>query len=71
MSEKVTQPIVLEWCPGPESNRHARNERGILSPLRLPISPPGQGRNFGRKNKRRSIAATTLKKQPTDLINLW
>lgn len=29
------------WCPGPESNRHALR-RGILSPLRLPISPPGQ-----------------------------
>lgn len=28
------------WCPGPESNRHALR-RGILSPLRLPISPPG------------------------------
>ncbi len=34
------------WCPGPESNRHALR-RGILSPLRLPISPPGlePGRN--------------------------
>ena len=31
------------WCPGPESNRHA-SRRGILSPLRLPISPPGHGR---------------------------
>jgi hypothetical protein len=30
-----------KWCPGPESNRHALR-RGILSPLRLPISPPGQ-----------------------------
>lgn len=30
------------WCPGPESNRHALR-RGILSPLRLPISPPGLG----------------------------
>ncbi len=30
-----------EWCPGPESNRHDRNGRGILSPLRLPVSPPG------------------------------
>ena len=27
------------WCPGPESNRHALR-LGILSPLRLPISPP-------------------------------
>ena len=24
-------------------NRHDRNDRGILSPLCLPISPPGQG----------------------------
>ena len=29
------------WCPGPDSNRHALR-RGILSPLRLPVSPPGQ-----------------------------
>jgi hypothetical protein len=28
------------WCPGPDSNRHALR-RGILSPLRLPVSPPG------------------------------
>jgi cysteine synthase B len=28
------------WCPGPDSNRHTLR-RGILSPLRLPISPPG------------------------------
>ena len=28
------------WCPGPESNRHALRRR-ILSPLRLPIPPPG------------------------------
>ena len=29
------------WCPGPESNRHALR-RGILSPVRLPIPPPGR-----------------------------
>ena len=29
------------WCPGPESNRHDHDDRGILSPLCLPISPPG------------------------------
>lgn len=34
---------MYRWCPGPESNRHA-SRRGILSPLRLPISPPGHGR---------------------------
>ena len=30
------------WCPGPESNRHGIFSRGILSPLRLPVPPPGQ-----------------------------
>ena len=33
------------WCPGPDSNRHALR-RGILSPLSLPISPPGQEPNY-------------------------
>jgi S-sulfo-L-cysteine synthase (O-acetyl-L-serine-dependent) len=33
--------VWKRWCPGPDSNRHALR-RGILSPLRLPISPPGQ-----------------------------
>ena len=32
--------LFLLWCPGPDSNRHGIS-RGILSPLRLPISPPG------------------------------
>ena len=27
------------WCREPESNRHGATLRGILSPLRLPISP--------------------------------
>ena len=37
------RPRSLErWCPEPESNRHDRlNDRGILSPLRLPVPPPG------------------------------
>ena len=30
-----------QWCPGPGSNRHGCLVRGILSPLCLPISPPG------------------------------
>ena len=30
-----------KWCPGPGSNRHGCLVRGILSPLCLPISPPG------------------------------
>ncbi len=29
------------WCPGPDLNRHSCNSRGILSPLCLPIPPPG------------------------------
>ena len=29
------------WCPGPESNRHGAKLQGILSPLCLPIPPPG------------------------------
>jgi LSD1 subclass zinc finger protein len=34
---------LLAWCPEPESNRHGPIKvRRILSPLRLPISPPGQ-----------------------------
>jgi hypothetical protein len=32
---------TIKWCPGSDSNRHAL-QRGILNPLRLPISPPGQ-----------------------------
>ena len=31
----------MNWCPGRDSNPHA-SRRGILSPLRLPISPPGR-----------------------------
>ena len=31
---------LLNWCLGPESNRHDRYSRGILSPVCLPISPP-------------------------------
>ena len=31
-----------KWCPGPDLNRHVHYERGILNPLCLPISPPGQ-----------------------------
>ena len=46
--KRDTQEIIytlafrtFKWCPGPESNRQARYGRGILSPLRLPIPPPG------------------------------
>lgn len=35
--------MSIEWCPEPESNRHGRfKSRRILSPLCLPISPPGR-----------------------------
>ena len=40
-SRKTVKSCGLIWCPGPESNRHALRRR-ILSPLRLPIPPPGQ-----------------------------
>ena len=42
MRGKTLTAVMNRWCPGPESNRHALR-RGILSPLRLPISPPGHG----------------------------
>jgi hypothetical protein len=42
--EKKESSRNIYWCPGPESNRHALR-RGILSPLRLPVSPPGQSLN--------------------------
>lgn len=29
------------WCPKPDLNRYGSNIRGILSPLCLPIPPPG------------------------------
>ena len=31
------------WCPGPDLNRQAVSGRGILSPLCIPVSPPGRG----------------------------
>ena len=40
------------WCPGPESNRHGMLSRGILSPLRLPVSPPGLWRLRPESNRR-------------------
>src|SRR5438309_7938142 len=34
--------MLLRWCPGQGSNLHAGiTRRGILSPLCLPVSPPG------------------------------
>ena len=45
------------WCPKPDSNRHDRS-RGILSPLRLPISPFGQRFVFHFKFNIRSLYIT-------------
>mmetsp|Transcript_41221 Transcript_41221/g.96405 ORF Transcript_41221/g.96405 Transcript_41221/m.96405 type:complete len:448 (-) Transcript_41221:1106-2449(-) len=45
------------WCPGPDSNRHTLR-RGILSPLRLPISPPGPVGNSCSPS-RRGVALCT------------
>ena len=41
------------WCPGRGSNPYALSRRRrILSPLRLPVSPPGRVRDYaGRKTK--------------------
>lgn len=36
-----TNEKFSRWCPRPDLNRYRRNVRGILSPLCLPISPPG------------------------------
>ncbi|VTR64667.1 hypothetical protein DESC_240058 [Desulfosarcina cetonica] len=41
-STKILANACFYWCPGPESNRHEVKLRGILSPLRLPIPPPGR-----------------------------
>ena len=30
------------WCPGRDSNPHGRRARRILSPVRMPVPPPGQ-----------------------------
>ena len=39
--------IYFYWCPGPESNRYGSlTRRRILSPLCLPISPPGRTGNY-------------------------
>ncbi len=35
-----TLSYCFYWCLGPESNRYSHEDRGILSPLRLPVPPP-------------------------------
>src|SRR5262245_28473290 len=48
------------WCRGWESNPHGPKVQGILSPLRLPVSPPrhpnGSG---GPEGPRRTCGAST------------
>ncbi len=36
--------LVFDLCPGWDSNPQAHEEPRILSPLRMPIPPPGQKR---------------------------
>ena len=41
-SDSTSPRSTGTWCPGPESNRHGAVKRPrILSPLCLPVSPPG------------------------------
>src|SRR5438132_4036783 len=42
VSANPLEVILLRWCPGQGSNLHdGITRRGILSPLCLPVSPPG------------------------------
>jgi hypothetical protein len=38
----------IYWCLGRESNPHSLKDRGILSPLRLPIPPPRHITIYGK-----------------------
>src|SRR5512139_1101271 len=41
LSQLRLKTFIVDWCRGPESNRHAcLRLRRILSPLCLPVSPP-------------------------------
>ncbi len=39
-----------EWCRRSESNRHELAARGILSPVRLPVSPLRHENNYKKKD---------------------
>ena len=54
---------ISNWCPGPDLNRHDRNDRGILSPLCLPISPPGQSADLAGATD--TMQAENPKREPT------
>ena len=58
------------WCPKPDSNRHDRS-RGILSPLRLPISPFGQRFVFHFKFNISSLYITLRLMSNFIYIILW
>jgi hypothetical protein len=48
---RICISICFYWCPGPELNRHGTMCRGILSPLRLPVPPPGRQWRIEPDNK--------------------
>ena len=60
----ISPPNPIKWwCPEPDLNRHRKNSRGILSPLRLPISPSGQRMLFSKcmeRETRFELATPTL-----------
>jgi hypothetical protein len=59
-------------CPEPESNRHGPIKvRRILSPLRLPISPPGRARGCGWRPGSESNRRTRLCRPLHDHSATW
>ena len=55
------------WCPGPDLNRHDLNGRGILSPLCLPISPPGRSAGKGGREGYHARAQSQAPRDRTQL----
>ena len=53
---------AIRWCPRPDLNRYRRNVRGILSPLCLPISPPGHNPKNSIKTKMLKMIENLMKK---------
>ena len=59
------------WCPGSDSNRHA-SRRGILSPLRLPVSPPGlTGRRASLQSARQRTGGDRLAHRKKGDADCW